>query len=203
MEIRHKERTIILKVVYYGPALCGKTTNLKQSFDRLKPEQKLSAEILEIPTEVDKTLRYDFMPLTIGKIAGYKAKFMVYTVPGQVHYEASRKLILKNVDGIVFVADSQKGMGDENLLSLMELTDHLKEQKKRLYDDVSLVLQFNKQDVPDAMPVEMMAQSLQQRDDTPWFAACALDGTGVMETFQTIVKMTVANIKMAQNTVIT
>jgi len=198
MEINHRERVVNLKVVYYGPALCGKTTNLKSTFDRLKPEQRLTNSIIEIPTESDRTLKYEFLPLTIGKIGGYEARFAVYTVPGQVYYDASRKLILKNVDGVVFVADSQKGKGDDNALSLTELERNLALQNVKLYEDVSLVLQFNKQDSDNAMPVALMANSL-QKDDTPYFAAAALTGEGVMETFQTIIRMTVANVKMARS----
>ncbi|HLM59937.1 MAG TPA: GTPase domain-containing protein [Pyrinomonadaceae bacterium] len=195
MEIIHSERIINLKVVYYGPALCGKTTNLNQTFDRLKPEQRLSSKVEEVPTESDRTLKYEFVPLTIGRIGGYQAQFRVYTVPGQVFYEASRKLILKSVDGVVFVADSQKGKESENIASLAELERNLAMQNVRLYEDVALVLQFNKQDSEDAMSIGEMAAVL-QKSDAPCFAAAAVTGDGVMETFQAIIRMTVANINM-------
>lgn len=195
MEIIHAERVINLKVVYYGPALCGKTTNLNETFARLKPEQKMAEKIEEVLTESDRTLKYEFTPLSIGKIGGYEARFKVFTVPGQVFYEASRQLILKGVDGVVFVADSQKGKERENSLSLLELEEHLLLQNIILYRDVPLVLQFNKQDSEDAMPTGVMAEAL-RKNDAPCFAAAAITGDGVMETFQTIIRMTVANVSM-------
>lgn len=189
MEIFQNEKAVLFKIVYYGPGLCGKTTNLQQVFRRLQPEQRLSDEIMEIPTQTDKTLTFDFMPLTIGKLGVYTVKLSFYTVPGQVHYQASRKLILQDVDGLVFVADSQAAMRDENIRTLSEMNDFLKAQGS---ENIPLVLQFNKRDLHETMNVQELAKDLQQNDE-PWFEASALTGEGVMETMQTIVRMTVAN----------
>ncbi len=191
MRIFQNEKTVIFKIVYYGPGLCGKTTNLQQVFARLQPEQKLSPEIIEIPTQTDKTLTFDFLPLTVGKIGAFKVKFSFYTVPGQVHYQASRKLILQDVDGLVFVADSQNEMRDENIRTLEEMNGFLKAQR---LEDVPVVLQFNKRDLSNVMTVQEMAKDLQLHDE-PWFQASALTGEGVMETMRTISRITVANVK--------
>lgn len=189
MQIHREDKTIHLKIVYHGVGLGGKTTNLHQIFNRVRPEQKLSQEIMEIPTQEDKTLTFDIMPLTIGSIRGYTAQFSFYTVPGQVHYINSRRLILEDVDGVVFVADSQPAMREENKRMLAELKGFLKQMN---YSDVALALQFNKRDLPNVMSVELMAQDLLENDE-PYFEASAISGTGVMETMQTIVQMTIAN----------
>lgn len=189
MEINRQDKTVHFKIVYHGVGLGGKTTNLHSIFERVRPEQKLSQEIMEIPTQEDKTLSFDIMPLTIGSIRGYTALFSFYTVPGQVHYKNSRKLILEGVDGVVFVADSQVMMREENKRMLAELKDFLKE---RNYKDVCLALQFNKRDLPGIMDVEMMTQDLLENDE-PFFEASAVNGTGVMETMQTIVQMSISS----------
>lgn len=201
MEIFHRERVINFKIVYYGPALGGKSTNLFQTFARLQPQQKLTNAVMEIPTDTDRTLKYEFLPLAIGQIGSYQARFAVYTVPGQVYYEASRKLILKNVDGVVFVADSQKGKYGDNLISLLELERNLEDQQLKLYEKIPLVLQFNKQDAAGAMGIEEMTDALQKNEDVPVFAASARTGEGVMETFQTIIRTVVSNVKVGKPSV--
>ena len=179
-------KTIQFKIVYHGPGLCGKTTNLHQIFARVRPDQKISQEIMEIPTQEDKTLSFDLIPLSIGSIKGYTATFSFYTVPGQVHYQTSRKLILEDVDGVVFVADSQKQIRDENIRMLDEL------RKIVNNPELPLVFQFNKRDLPDVMDVETMQADLID-EDQPFYEAVATQGIGIMETFQTIVRLTVSN----------
>lgn len=192
MQIFHDDKTAHFKIVYHGAGLCGKTTNMHQIFTRLKPEQKLSQKIMEVPTQQDKTLTFDFMPLTIGKIGMYDVVLKFYTVPGQVHYENSRKLILDDVDGVVFVADSQPELRNENIRMLAELQETLKAQDSE--NDVVTILQLNKRDLPDVMDVEMMLSDLQKNDEA-YYEASALTGTGVMETMQTIVQMVIANFR--------
>lgn len=192
MKIFHEDKAAHFKIVYHGVGLGGKTTNLHQIFSRLKPEQKLSQSIMEVPTTEDKTLTFDCMPLTIGKIGMYQVVLKFYTVPGQVHYEKSRKLILDDVDGVVFVADSQPELRNENVRMLGELQDTLKAQNSN--NDVVTVLQLNKRDLPDVMSVEQMLSDL-QKDDEAYYEASAINGTGVMETMQTIVQMVIANFR--------
>lgn len=186
MNYNRDNKTIHVKIVYHGPGLCGKTTNLQQIFARVRPDQKLSQAIMEIPTQEDKTLSFDLMPLSIGSIKGYTATFSFYTVPGQVHYQTSRKLILEDVDGVVFVADSQRQLRDENLRMLDEL-------KKTINNpEVPIVFQFNKRDLPDIMDVETMKADLLEENE-PYYEAIATHGEGIIETYQTIVNLTVTN----------
>jgi signal recognition particle receptor subunit beta len=192
METLQNEKSVLFKIVYYGPGLCGKTTNLQQIFARLKPEQKLTQSIIEIPTQTDQTLSFDFMPLSVGKIGSYTVKLSFYTVPGQVHYQASRKLILQDADGVVFVADSQPAIRQQNRQTLSEMKNYLKAQN---LGEIPMVLQFNKRDLTNVMSVEEMARDLQGEREAPWFEAAAIEGIGVMETMQTIIRMTVASVQ--------
>lgn len=186
MIYNRSDKTIQFKIVYHGPGLCGKTTNLQQIFTRVRPDQKLSQSIMEIPTQEDKTLSFDLMPLSIGSIKGYTATFSFYTVPGQVHYQTSRKLILEDVDGVVFVADSQRQLRNENIRMLEEL-------KKTVNNpELPLVFQFNKRDLPDIMDIETMKEDLLEEGE-PYYEAVAIKGIGIMETYQTIVNLTVSN----------
>lgn len=190
MQVHREDKSIHFKIVYHGPALCGKTTNLMEIFNRVRPEQRLSPSVLEIPTKEDKTLTYDIMPLTMGNIKGYTPVFSIYTVPGQVYYKNSRRMILQDVDGVVFVADSQPEMREANIEILKELNDYLKEQNS---SDTVQVFQFNKRDLSDVMDVETMKRDLIGAGGAPYFEAAAIEGDGVMETLQTILKLTVAN----------
>lgn len=192
MEFFREEKVVLFRVVYYGPGLCGKTTNLNQIFSRLMPEEKLSQEILEIPTQTDKTLMFECLPMAAGTISGNTVKVMLNTVPGQVHYQASRKLILKGADGVVFVADSQRSMQEQNQISLSEMKIYMKSLN---LEKKPIVLQYNKQDLPDAMDVEEMDRDLQGEVESPSFAASAISGTGVMETMNTILKMAKSEAK--------
>lgn len=194
MEILFGKRKIVCKLVLCGDALCGKTTNVMSMFDRLPPAQRLTEKVMEIPTEADKTLKYECTQVSFGKHFGFDVVFGIYTVPGQIFYKESRKLILKNVDGIIFVADSQPSKMDNNIRSLTEVQQHLMEMNRQLYSEVPLVLQFNKQDLPDAMnPVEMRAKL--QFANSPFITASAITGKGVTETFDKMVEMVKSNIK--------
>src|SRR5271163_2509655 len=157
--INYMAREINCKIVYYGPGLCGKTTNLQYIYERTNPDAK--GKMISLATETDRTLFFDFLPLALGEIRGFKTRFHLYTVPGQVFYDASRKLILKGVDGIIFVADSQQERMDANHEALDNLMDNLKEHG---YDFKKLpyVLQLNKRDLPNILPVDKLATELKR-----------------------------------------
>jgi len=189
--INYSSREINCKIVYYGPGLCGKTTNLQWIYDKTNPQAK--GKLISLATETDRTLFFDFLPLDLGQVRGFKTRFHLYTVPGQVFYDASRKLILKGVDGVVFVADSQAARMDANLESLKNLELNLKEQG---YDarTIPYVLQFNKRDLPTAMPFEEMKKRLHYKGE-PIFEAIANKGTGVFETLKMIAKMVLLELR--------
>jgi len=189
--INYAAREINCKIVYYGPGLCGKTTNLQWIYDKTNPQAK--GKLISLATETDRTLFFDFLPLDLGQVRGFKTRFHLYTVPGQVFYDASRKLILKGVDGVVFVADSQAARMDANLESLKNLELNLKEQG---YDarTIPYVLQFNKRDLPTAMPFEEMKKRLHYKGE-PIFEAIANKGTGVFETLKMIAKMVLLELR--------
>src|SRR6187455_1197137 len=149
--INYMAREINCKIVYYGPGLCGKTTNLQYIYERTNPEAK--GKMISLATETDRTLFFDFLPLALGEIRGFKTRFHLYTVPGQVFYDASRKLILKGVDGVIFVADSQDARMEANVESLANLDKNLKEQGYDL-KSVPYALQYNKRDMPEIGSVE-------------------------------------------------
>ena len=175
-------KEITAKVVYYGPGLCGKTTNLQFIYDSLPSNNK--SKMLSLATKTDRTLFFDFLPLDLGKIRGMRTKLQLYTVPGQVYYNSTRQLVLKGADGIVFVADSQDFALDANLESLQNLEDNLKRQGVRLRE-MPLVIQYNKRDLPEAV-----AMADVDRFDDPGrtlFEAAAKHGVGVVETFFALV----------------
>src|SRR4051794_17063409 len=155
--INYMAREINCKIVYYGPGLCGKTTNLQHIYDETAPDAK--GKMISLATETERTLFFDFLPLALGEIRGFKTRFHLYTVPGQVFYDASRKLILKGVDGVIFVADSQEERMDANYESLDNLRINLKEQGYDL-DKIPFVVQYNKRDLPNAAPVDELKQLL-------------------------------------------
>jgi len=189
--INYASREINCKIVYYGPGLCGKTTNLQHIYDSTAPQAK--GKLISLATETDRTLFFDFMPLELGTVRGFKTRFHLYTVPGQVYYDASRKLILKGVDGVVFVADSQEERMDANVESLENLQDNLKTQG---YDLMQLpyVLQLNKRDLPSAMPVQDLTAELLKKDE-PVFEAIASDGTGVFDTLKAVAKQVLTELR--------
>jgi hypothetical protein len=189
--INYAAREINCKLVYYGPGLGGKTTNIKFVYEKTNPTSK--GKLISLATETDRTLFFDFLPLDLGEIRGFRTRFHLYTVPGQVFYDASRKLILKGTDGVVFVADSQAARMDANLESLKNLDLNLKEQGYDL-QTMPYVLQFNKRDLPTATPFEEMKKSLHFKGE-PIFEAIANKGTGVFETLKMIAKMVLMELR--------
>ncbi|MEJ2188849.1 MAG: ADP-ribosylation factor-like protein [Acidobacteriota bacterium] len=182
--INYAAREINVKIVFYGPGLCGKTTNLQYIFEKSSPQQK--GKLISLATETDRTLFFDFLPLDLGSVRGFKTRFHLYTVPGQVFYDASRKLILKGVDGVVFVADSQEARMDANEESLHNLGENLRENGFEL-KTIPYVLQFNKRDLPTAVAVDDMYRLLNFKGE-PTFEAIATQGMGVFETLKAVAK---------------
>jgi len=180
-----QKKEIDIKIVYYGPALCGKTTNLKSVHLNLNPQQR--GELISLATKDDRTLFFDFLPIQLDNIKGFKTRFHIYTVPGQVFYTLTRKAVLTGVDGVIFVADSQNDKMRENIESLNDLKDNLKYYNKTL-DTIPLVFQYNKRDLPGLVSPEEMNEQLNSMR-APFFEACALSGKGVMETLTMCCKM--------------
>jgi hypothetical protein len=189
--INYSSREINCKIVYYGPGLCGKTTNLQYIYRRTNPQQK--GKLISLATETERTLFFDFLPLALGDIKGFKIRFHLYTVPGQVFYAASRKLILKGVDGVVFVADSQIERMESNMESLDDLKINLAEQGYEL-EKLPYTIQYNKRDLPNIVPVEEMDKLLNPRQ-VQWFEGVAVTGKGVFETLKTVAKMVLFELK--------
>ena len=179
------------KVVYYGPGLCGKTTNLQAIHQRTAPQSR--GDMVSLETETDRTLFFDLLPLDVGVIGGMKVRLQLYTVPGQVFYNATRKLVLKGVDGIVFVADSQAAALDANIESLGNLKQNLAELNLGL-DDVPLVFQYNKRDIRNIVPVASLNEALNARG-APHFEAAALHGIGVFETLKGISRLAITSVR--------
>jgi signal recognition particle receptor subunit beta len=182
--INYAAREINCKIVYYGPGLCGKTTNIQFIYDKTGATAK--GKLISLATESERTLFFDFLPIELGTIRGFRTRFHLYTVPGQVFYDASRKLILKGVDGVVFVADSQEARMDANVESIRNLKENLREHGVSI-DKVPYVLQVNKRDLPTAVPVPVMDKALRIKNE-PVLEAVASRGTGVFETLKAVVK---------------
>ena len=193
--INFSAREINFKVVYYGPGLSGKTTNLKQIYDQVPSESK--GEMVSLATEDERTLFFDFLPLDLGKVNGFKTRFHLYTVPGQVFYNSSRKLILRGVDGIVFVADSAPNRLRANAESLRNLRENLQEYNLRLAE-IPYVIQINKRDLPDALPADMVQQVLDPDHRTESFEAVASEFKGVFEPLRAVSQLVLE--KLAQKT---
>ena len=189
--INYASREINCKIVYYGPGLCGKTTNLQHIYDSTAPQAK--GKLISLATETDRTLFFDFMPLELGTVRGFKTRFHLYTVPGQVYYDASRKLILKGVDGVVFVADSQEERMDANVESLYNLEDNLAAQGYDL-KQLPYVLQLNKRDLPNVIPMDDLAYELRKKDE-PVFEAVATTGEGVFDTLKAVAKQVLTELR--------
>ena len=189
--INYSSREINCKIVYYGPGLCGKTTNLQYIYRRTNPDQK--GKLISLATETERTLFFDFLPLALGDIKGFRIRFHLYTVPGQVFYAASRKLILKGVDGVVFVADSQIERMESNMESLDDLQINLAEQGYEL-EKLPFAIQYNKRDLPNIVPVGEMDKLLNQRQ-VPWFEGIATTGKGVFETLKSVAKLVLFELK--------
>jgi hypothetical protein len=189
--INYSSREINCKIVYYGPGLCGKTTNLQYVYAKTNPEAK--GKMISLATETERTLFFDFLPLSLGEIRGFKTRFHLYTVPGQVFYDASRKLILKGVDGVVFVADSQIERMEANLESVENLRVNLAEQGYDL-NRIPYVVQYNKRDLPNIATVEELRRLINGRN-VPEFQAVAPTGVGVFDTLKAVAKLVLTELK--------
>jgi mutual gliding-motility protein MglA len=189
--INFPAREINCKLVYYGPGLGGKTANLQWIYDNTGTN--LKGKMISLATETDRTLFFDFLPLDLGTVRGFKTRLHLYTVPGQVFYEASRKLILKGADGVVFVADSQEERLDANLETLENLKEHLKEHKLE-FNSIPYVLQLNKRDLPNVMKHDALCKHLRLKGE-PVVEAVAVSGNGVFETLREVAKLVLAELK--------
>jgi signal recognition particle receptor subunit beta len=183
--INYSSREINCKIVYYGPGLCGKTTNLQHIYSRVPQETR--GKMISLATEMDRTLFFDFLPIELGQIRGFRTRFHLYTVPGQVYYNASRKLILKGVDGIVFVADSQIDRFEANVESLMNMHDNLAELSLTA-EKIPFVMQYNKRDLPRVVSVDDLERELNPRK-APYFESVAVRGAGVFDTLKAACKL--------------
>ena len=189
--INYAAKEINCKIVYYGPGLCGKTTNLQYIYNKTAPDQK--GKMISLATEADRTLFFDFLPLDLGTVRGFTTRFHLYTVPGQVFYDASRKLILKGVDGVVFVADSQNERMEANIESIRNLEENLREHGLDLAT-VPYALQFNKRDLPNVVPTDDMYRALNFKRE-PTFEAVAVKGDGVFDTLKAVAKLILLDLK--------
>ena len=188
--INFASREINCKIVYYGPGLGGKTTNLEHVYQKVSPNTR--GKLISLATESERTLFFDFLPVDLGTIRGFKTRFHLYTVPGQVYYNATRKLVLRGADGVVFVADSQRERYDDNIESLRNLHENL------LVEDIAvrdfpMVLQYNKRDLPDVLPVDELDDVLNFRA-LPAFPAAAVDGKGVFDTLKGISQLVLQSL---------
>jgi signal recognition particle receptor subunit beta len=188
--INRLSKEINCKIVYYGPGLCGKTANLQWVFSATKPESR--GKMISLETETERTLFFDFLPLELGQINGYKVRFHLYTVPGQVFYDASRKLILKGADGVIYVADSQPNRAEANVESLENLEQNLAAYKLSL-DKIPFVVQYNKRDMPEVMPLAEMRETLNPRK-VPEFESVAKTGVGVFDTLKGLAKIVLGEL---------
>lgn len=186
----HATREMTAKIVYYGPGLCGKTTNLMVIFDKLDPKQK--GKMLSLATKTDRTLFFDLLPVDIGKVGAFNLKIQLYTVPGQVFYNETRKLVLKGADSVVFVADSQPAMVEATRESFANLLENLEENNLDP-NDIPIVIQYNKRDIPGVLPVEALQEAL-GFEGYPYTEAAAIKGEGVMETFKLVSKITAKHL---------
>lgn len=189
--INYSSREINCKLVYYGPGLCGKTTNLQYIYNKTREDAK--GKMISLATETERTLFFDFLPLSLGEIRGFKTRFHLYTVPGQVFYDASRKLILKGVDGVCFVADSQMERMEANIESLENLRENLQEQGYEL-DKLPYCVQYNKRDLPSAVPVEELSELLNPTK-VPEYEAIATSGQGVFDTLKALAKQVLQELR--------
>jgi signal recognition particle receptor subunit beta len=191
-----KNKELQVKIVYYGPGRGGKTTNLEYIYKKFR--KRINTEMVTVKTHGDRTLFFDFLPFDIGVINGYDVKIQLYTVPGQVKYNATRRLVLRGVDGIVFVADAMAVRREKNILSLKNLQENLANYKKSIFK-IPCVMQYNKVDLMEQgiplLPVEVLEKDLNDQLKRPSFKASALNGTNVVMTLKKIISMTVASIK--------
>ena len=191
-----KKREVQVKIVYYGPGRGGKTTNLEYIYHKFN--HRIKTEMVTIKTHGDRTLFFDFLPFDIGKIKGYDVKIQLYTVPGQVKYDATRRLVLRGVDGIVFVADSMTVRREKNMLSLKNLQDNLTTYKKSIFK-IPIVLQYNKRDLGEQgiplLPFDLLEKDLNSQLKAPSFVASAVEGDNVVQTMKKIITMTMISLQ--------
>ena len=185
-------KEITMKVVYYGPGLSGKTTNLQYLHHTINSGTK--GKLVSLPTESDRTLFFDLLPINLGKIRDFSLRFQLYTVPGQVRYNATRKLLLKGADAVIFVADSQREMKEQNIESFKNMRENLIANNINP-DEIPIILQYNKRDLPDILPIEELNKDLNENGKYKYIEAIAIDGTGIEDTFQDITKTSVDDIK--------
>ena len=188
--INYASREINCKVVYYGTGLGGKTTNLEHVYAKVNPNTR--GKMISLATETERTLFFDFLPIDLGEIRGFKTRFHLYTVPGQVYYNASRKLILKGVDGIIFVADSQVDRAEANIEAMHNLYENLESYGYDL-SKIPFAIQYNKRDLPNILSVEQLRSELNPTG-VPDFEAVAVDGVGVFETLKSVSKLVVKTL---------
>lgn len=189
--LNYSTREINFKIVYYGPGLSGKTTNIKSIYNKIKLNSK--GKLVSLATETERTLFFDFFPLDLGTIKGYKVKFHLYTVPGQIYYSSSRKLILKGVDGVVFVADSQRERFEANIESVSDMLENLRDYNIN-FDTLPYVLQLNKRDLPNITPANELISTLRRKNE-PVVEAVAFRGEGVVGTLKNISKSIMIDVK--------
>jgi hypothetical protein len=189
--VNHTTREINAKIVYYGPGLCGKTTNIHLIYHRIAPGMR--GKLISLSTETDRTLFFDFLPVELGTVMNYKVRFHLYTVPGQVFYNATRKLVLKGADGVIFVADSQRAMLDANLESIANLRDNFAEQGINL-EEFPMVIQYNKRDLPEILSIEELNAALNPRN-VLFYEAVATSGQGVLKTFTATSKLVLQDMQ--------
>ena len=189
--INYMAREINCKIVYYGPGLCGKTANLQWIFGQTKQEAR--GKMISLATETERTLFFDFLPIDLGTVRGFKVRFHIYTVPGQVFYDASRKLVLKGSDGVIFVADSQPGRIEANIESVENLAENLAATGNSL-EKLPYIMQYNKRDLPTAVPVEELRATL-NTNNVPDFEASAVTGEGVFDTLRALAKQVLTELR--------
>lgn len=194
--INEKKKEIQVKIVYYGPGRCGKTTNLEYVYSKLNPQAK--SKMVSLKTDGDRTLFFDFLPIDVGKIMGYDIRIQLYTVPGQIKYSSTRRLVLQGVDGVVFVADSMAVRRKHNLMSLKNLQDDLLTYKKSIFR-IPLLLQYNKIDLAEegipVIPVAILERELNSKLKAPSLQASALKGTNVLQTMMKILSLALPSIE--------
>ncbi|HVV87778.1 MAG TPA: GTPase domain-containing protein [Kofleriaceae bacterium] len=193
--VNHLAKEINAKVVYYGPGLCGKTTNLQHIFGRTRPDSK--GKLITLATETERTLFFDFLPIDLGTVRGFKVRLHLYTVPGQVFYDASRKLVLRGADGIVFVADSQTNRFEANVESVENLSVNLAEMNCPPLDRLPYVVQYNKRDLPEVDSIEYLREHLNPTG-APEFEACASKGEGVFETLKGVSRLVLKRLSQQE-----
>jgi signal recognition particle receptor subunit beta len=195
--VNHMAKELNCKIVYYGPGLCGKTTNLQHIFSKTRADAR--GKLINLATETERTLFFDFLPIDLGVVRGFKVRFHLYTVPGQVFYDASRKLVLRGADGVIFVADSQPSRHEANIESVENLAENLLATGQRL-DQLPYIMQYNKRDLPDVAPIEELRAALNPMG-VPEFEANAKSGAGVFETLKALSKLVLVKLAKQEEVV--